>query len=181
MSEVVYSLGEAVYTLIETNQEISKSQRDWDIFWLQLCVQISKKSKDRSTKIGSIVVSPDNKHTSMGWNGFPTGIKDDEEYYHTRPTKYQITAHAEQNALDNCIFDVKGWTLYVSCGGPCTGCTRSIIQKGIRRIVHFDGKFEGKGSHWESDLELSRIMLNEVGIITSTYPKTIFLHSFEGE
>lgn len=156
----------------EAMKDVPSKVMGWDLFWLDLCLRISKKSKDRSTKLGAIVVSPNNKEISIGWNGFPSGINDDEEYYHSRPTKYQVTAHAEQNAMDNANKNISGWTLYVSCTGvPCTSCTKSIIQRGIKRIVVFEGAFEGKGSHWADDIELAKILLNEVGIELVYYPK----------
>lgn len=144
---------------------------NWDKFWLDLALTVSTKSKDRSIKLGCVIVSPDNRRISIGWNGFPRGINDAEDYYHTRPTKYQVTAHAEQNALDNSNCDTTGWTLYLSVPAlaPCTNCTRSIIQKGIKRLVMPAGDFAGKGEHWKSDCELAAILLKEAGVEVSYY------------
>jgi dCMP deaminase len=45
-----------------------------------------------------------------------------------------FVAHAERNALDNCFADTRGSTLYVTLP-PCNECVKSIIQKGVKRIV----------------------------------------------
>ena len=58
------------------------------------------------------------------------GIKVD----YSREMKLLFVAHAERNALDNAFVDVRGATLYTSLC-PCNECAKSIIQKGIKRVV----------------------------------------------
>ena len=63
---------------------------------------ISKLSKDPSTKVGAVIVRPDNSIASVGYNGFPKGFPDEESYWNNRDLKYKIVTHAEENALDFC-------------------------------------------------------------------------------
>ena len=60
---------------------------------------VAEWSKDRSTKVGCVVIGPDREVRSMGYNGFPRGINDEIERRHARPDKY--TEHAERNAIYN--------------------------------------------------------------------------------
>jgi len=147
---------------------------NWDEFYINMCLHVSKKSKDRSTKLGAIIVGNNNEVLSIGFNGFPRGIDDNEEKYHERPTKYLVTEHAERNAIFNCARNgiaTEGTTMYLPFDPtPCARCTRAVIQSGIKRIVGTDVIFTGKGLQWEEDLALAREMLEQCGIERSVYP-----------
>ena len=56
----------------------SKDITDWDIKFLKLAQHVSDWSKDPSTKVGAVVVDKDNRIVSIGYNGFPKGVQDDE-------------------------------------------------------------------------------------------------------
>lgn len=47
---------------------------DWDKFFIEMAMLISSKSKDPSTKVGCVIVGPDNEVRSTGYNGFPRGV-----------------------------------------------------------------------------------------------------------
>lgn len=108
----------------------------WDRRFLELADHVAQWSKDPSTKVGAVVVDHKNRVVSMGYNGFPRGIDDDDSRYSDRPTKHLYVAHAERNALDNAPLMVEGCTLY-SPLLPCNECAKSIIQKGITRVVSY--------------------------------------------
>lgn len=131
---------------------------DWDRRFLDLCEHIATWSKDPSTKLGSVIVDDKKRIVSVGYNGFPRGVFDYEERYNDRPTKYLFVAHAERNALDNAPMMVDGCTLYVALE-PCVECAKSIIQKGIKKVVTYrpmrDDIF-----NWN----ISRQMFNESGV-----------------
>jgi dCMP deaminase len=133
----------------------------WDKRFVELAVQVSGWSKDPSTKVGSIVVSPDRRVLSMGYNGFPRGVTDLEERLNDRQTKYALVAHAERNALDNADTSLRGCTLYVTLQ-PCAECTKSIIQKGIRKIVSVVD--ETRQDHYKNFVDHSLLMLEEAGV-----------------
>jgi dCMP deaminase len=109
---------------------------DWNKRFLDLCDHVATWSKDPSTKLGSVIVDDKKRVVSVGYNGFPRGVEDLEERYNDRPTKYLFVAHAERNALDNAPMMVDGCTLYVTLE-PCVECAKSIIQKGIKRVVTY--------------------------------------------
>jgi dCMP deaminase len=137
---------------------------NWNEFFIGMCLYASQKSKDRSTKLGAVVVTDDHDILSVGWNGFPRGVDDENEAFHKRPTKYAITQHAERNAITNAGrqgVSLKGSTLYLPFyPTPCTDCTTAILQAGIRRIVGTPFKFTGKGKQWDEDLEFAQMLID---------------------
>ena len=112
----------------------SLSQLDWDQRFLNLADHISTWSRDPSTKVGSVIVNAKRHILAVGYNGFPRGVRDSASRYADKSTKYKFVSHAERNALDNAHLDVEGCTLYASLF-PCNECAKSIIQRGIRRVV----------------------------------------------
>lgn len=70
----------------------------WDDRFLELATVISSWSKDPSTQVGAVIVDDDNRVISIGYNGFPKGIKDDHRLSN-RDLKYEMVVHAEANAL----------------------------------------------------------------------------------
>ena len=139
---------------------------NWKRWHLGLAHWVSGKSKDRSTKVGAVIVDDENTIISTGFNSFPRGVNDDVPERHERPAKYLYTEHAERNAIYNAARQVlKGKTLvlqYAPC--PCHDCTRGIIQSGIKKIiVHKGNAFPGRGD-WDASLEASMAMLDEAGV-----------------
>lgn len=119
----------------------------WDVTWMEMAQKIAERSKDTSTKIGAMLVSPDNTVAIPGYNGFPPKFPDLKKYWENRNdesgelTKYDLVLHAEANAMDNAqgIASLEGWTIY-STTHPCIRCMARILRKKIRRIVFLDMK-----------------------------------------
>lgn len=102
----------------------------WDKRFLELASLVSGWSKDPSTKVGA-VITKGNRVVSLGYNGYPTGVKDKKD---TREVKYLKTIHAEENAILFSKQDLTGCTIYVT-HPPCSNCAAKIIQVGITRVV----------------------------------------------
>ena len=139
---------------------------NWKRWHLGHADWVSGKSKDRSTRVGAIIVDDDNTPISEGFNSFPRGVDDDVDERHERPAKYRWTEHAERNAIYNAARKIlKGTTLvlqYPPC--PCTDCTRGVIQVGIKKIiVPKNSYFPGVGN-WDEDLKIAKVMLEEAGV-----------------
>lgn len=138
----------------------------WKKWHLGLANYVSGKSKDRSTKVGAVIVDDDNTVIATGYNSFPRGVNDDIDERHERPAKYMWTEHAERNAIYNAARQIlKGTTLvlqYAPC--PCTDCTRGVIQSGIKKIIVPKGAwFPGVGD-WNESLKIAKEMLDEAGV-----------------
>ena len=143
----------------------------WVEYFRKLAHQVKEKSKDENTKIGAIIVGKDKEIVSTGYNSFPRGLKDNIRERQERPEKYFWFEHAERNAIYNAArigVSTKGCTMYLSCGIPCSDCTRGIINSGITRIFCERGDIT-KGKHWEENYERSWSMLEEAGINVQFY------------
>ncbi|MDP8268300.1 MAG: hypothetical protein P9L97_06175 [Candidatus Tenebribacter davisii] len=82
----------------------------WDNRFIKLAEHIAFWSKDPSTKVGSVIT--DNKRiVSLGFNGYPKGIPDDD--LNNRQNKYAKVIHGELNAILFSKEDLTGFTLYV--------------------------------------------------------------------
>ena len=136
----------------------------WDRRWIALVNLVSSWSKDRSTKVGSVIVDDRNTLVSMGWNGFPRGIDDTIEARHERPAKYDWTEHAERNAIYNAAAtgaNVRNCKMYLAWY-PCADCVRAIIQSGITTVICVEPDWD----HHKFNFRVSQEMLVEAGIET---------------
>ena len=141
---------------------------NWNERFLNLATHISNWSKDPSTKVGCVVVGPDNEIRSTGFNRLPRGIEDHEERLNNREIKYPMICHAEENAIMHAArigISLKGCTAYVTWP-PCTRCARSLIQAGILTVIY--PKNAEIPERWASDFELSMSMFKEAGIELKT-------------
>jgi dCMP deaminase len=109
--------------------------KSWDEFYLELAEKIAERSKDPSTKVGAVIVRPNKTIVSLGFNGFPRGMEDKEEWLTNRDEKYSRVIHGEINALLNSKEDCTGYTIYLWPFLSCDRCTVQIIQSGIKRVV----------------------------------------------
>jgi len=114
---------------------VSELYDEWDYFFVGLAHYVSSKSKDPSTKVGSVIVRPDNTVAGLGYNGFPRKMPDMAESYQNREEKYSRIIHAEINALIHTRESVKGCTLYTYPLLPCDRCAVQMIQAGIAKFV----------------------------------------------
>jgi len=137
---------------------------DWDGRWLALAREVGSWSKDRSTKVGCIIIGDGKRMLSAGYNGFPRGVDDDIDARHERPLKYLLTEHAERNAIYNAarngadLWDsVMYSTLY-----PCADCARAIIQSGIVKVITPEPDWSLPG--WADSFAASKIMFREAGV-----------------
>ncbi len=134
----------------------------WDRWFLGMAGYAATASKDPSTRVGAVVVGAgDRRKISIGYNGFPPGVADDDRLY-DRPVKYRLTIHAERNALDNATFDVVGGTLYCTAH-PCRECAKSIISRRIARVVSPPLPPVEPG-RWTEELPESQELLREAGV-----------------
>ena len=144
----------------------------WDQFYLGLANTISEKSKDRSTRVGAVIVGPNQEVRSIGYNGFPRGVDDERECRHERPTKYLFAEHGERNAIYNAArvgIPTQGCTLYVTSNPskfpPCADCARAIIQAGIVRVVQEELDHESEAAkRWAESSKATFEMFKEANI-----------------
>ena len=76
----------------------------WDEYFMGIALLSAKRSKDPSTQVGACIVDQDNKVVSIGYNGMPRCIKDEDltwEKGEDLNSKYLYVCHAELNAILN--------------------------------------------------------------------------------
>lgn len=118
----------------------------WDEYFMGLAHLSALRSKDPNTQVGAAIVDENHRVVSVGYNGFPTGVSDDEFPWGREggvlDSKYAFVVHAELNAILNSQRSVRGCTIYVSLF-PCNECAKAIIQSGIKKIVYESDKYNG--------------------------------------
>ena len=141
----------------------------WDERYLGLAEYVSNWSKDPSTKVGAVVVSPDNTVVSVGFNGFPRGVEDSESRLNDRNLKYKMVVHAEKNAIVFANRSVRLCTLYTYPFMPCSSCAAFIIQAGILEVIapYCDNP------RWNDNFLISQNMFEEanVGLTLANIPE----------
>jgi len=131
----------------------------WDYRFIELAQHVSGWSKDPNTKVGAVIVNHQNRIVSLGYNGFPRGVDDSPARYDNRDVKHKFVCHAERNAIDNAFTDISGCTIYVTLM-PCNECAKSIIQRGIKKVVCNPIEEDKPHCNWE----VTATMFKEAGV-----------------
>lgn len=145
---------------------------NWDEYFMGIAYLSAMRSKDPNTQVGACIVSDSNRILSMGYNGFPNGINDDDfPWNRDNPdpvsNKYFYTTHSELNAILNYRGGtLEGAKLYVTLF-PCNECAKAIIQAGIKSLVYACNKYETTPS-----VIASKRMLEAAGVELKAYQPT---------
>ena len=141
----------------------------WDKHWFlqaQLCASLSK---DPSTKTGAVIVAPNNRLVSSGYNGLPQGIGDPPEWLENRDLKLQVIIHSELNAI---LFAergiLRGCRIYIWPLMPCSQCAGAIAQVGISEVIAPISDIP----RWAESFRLSKEILEKKGIKIRLYEKS---------
>ena len=117
----------------------------WDEYFMGIAKLSANRSKDPSTQVGACIVNDEHQILSLGYNGMPIGMNDDNapwdregEYLNT---KYPYVCHSELNAILNARgINLTNATLYVTLF-PCNECSKAIIQSGIKKVIYESDKY----------------------------------------
>lgn len=135
----------------------------WDKRFLSLAEHIAQWSKDPSTQCGAVIVDERSRVVSVGYNGFPRGVSDNEDRYADRATKYRYIVHADANALMFAQRDLARCTIYTWPMPPCSKCAGLIVQAGMERCVapRLDGELVLR---WKDDVVVTMLMFKDAGV-----------------
>lgn len=141
----------------------------WDRRFLELAKHISSWSKDPSTKVGAVLVNPDNRIVvGIGYNGFARGVQDTDERLNMRELKYKFVVHAEVNAIlmASAGGQTRGSILYVwpafDIPNICHDCAKTAIQAGVKEVIgYIPGQIK---ESWKESLAISKTMFDEAGV-----------------
>ena len=134
---------------------------DWSTYLMGFANHAAQKSKD-STKVGAVLVGPNNEVLLTGFNGPPIGVEDLPERREKRPEKYLWVSHAEANLIAFAArrgIRTEGCTVYVThmC---CAGCAKALIQAGIGKVVIGSGQT----SMPHDEFRAADTMMREAGV-----------------
>jgi dCMP deaminase len=120
----------------------------WDEYFMDITRVVATRSTCLRRQVGAVIVKGKRLLTS-GYNGAPQGLPHCGEVGCLR-TERAIPSgerhelcrgtHAEQNAIVQAALygvAIEGATLYCT-HQPCSGCTKMIINAGIKRIVYME-------------------------------------------
>ena len=137
----------------------------WDEFFMRVAVAAALRSKDPNTQVGACIAGTDHRILSVGYNGTPSGIDDDEFPWDTTADpltdKHNYVIHAEANAILNyrgSLKELAGATVYVTLF-PCQECAKMLVQAGIGEVVYLDDKY-----HDTIGCAISRSVLDRCGV-----------------
>jgi dCMP deaminase len=142
---------------------MTPEEERWHRRFLKLASEVASWSKDPSTKVGC-VLAKDKKVLSLGYNGFPKNISDDLNRLINREEKYEITVHAEVNAVTTAALhgvSTEGASAYVTFS-PCSRCASVLINAGVSAIYVLGGS--EIPSRWLENFILASKLLAEAGV-----------------
>lgn len=149
----------------------------WEEYFMGIAILSAQRSKDPSTQVGACIVDANNKVVSIGYNGMPRGVDDEQiPWGHGEgiDSKYLYVCHAEFNAILNTRDGsaLSGCRIYVTLF-PCNECAKAIVQTGIKEIIYLDDKY-----HDHVEEVASRRILDMAGVKYRKYQgKTIEVSS----
>jgi dCMP deaminase len=124
--------------------EHKSSRISKDHYFMNIAIEVAKRSTCTRRKIGAIIVSDVGEIKSTGYNGNPRGLPHCDEMGCIRdklgiPSGTRLetctAVHAEQNALIQAGTNSRGSTLY-STIVPCPICARMILNAQVARVVY---------------------------------------------
>lgn len=135
-----------LYKLKET---LLNTQMDDTSKYMILALIVSDRSKDPSNQVGAVIVNNKREILSLGYNGAPYGMNDDEFPWDSKGEesgdlmniKNSFVVHAEANAIMNYLKSagansvLKNATMYVTWF-PCNECAKLITQSGIGTVIY---------------------------------------------
>lgn len=165
--------------ILKLYEEQIESKTKWRNRMIELARHVSTWSRDNS-KVGAVLVSKKGGDITLGYNGFPFGVKDCTERYDEKKQKLNIIVHAEVNAIIAAGSRAADGHLYVSGKPICARCAGPIIQAGIRRVFaekplqkgEYEPPTDPNATDWDEIGNLAITMLKEAGVECIFYTET---------
>ena len=137
----------------------------WQARFIRFAKEVSTWSKDPKAQVGCVIVSPDKRQITYGYNGFPPTVPDYEESLVNEELKLKLMVHAELNAILNARTSLANWHLY-STKCLCLDCAKAVIQSGITSVTCPPINVNSK---WHETNEEALALLSQADIAITTY------------
>ncbi|KAK4537147.1 hypothetical protein CDCA_CDCA11G3172 [Cyanidium caldarium] len=159
--ESIEALAQQIARLDLLNAE--RLRPSWDAYFMRMANLASMRTNCMKRRVGAVIVR-DHRVVATGYNGTPRGTRncnaggcprcnDDARAGHALDEC--LCLHAEENALIEAgRARCADATLYTNLC-PCLGCTKKIVQAGVRQVVY--------GMDYAMD-ERSAALLTEAGV-----------------
>lgn len=131
----------------KNNSTIAKSALNWDEYFMLQAMMAAFKSKDPSTKVGSVFVDKHNHQITMGYNGFVAGIDESKVPWGKDKNaplefqKYGYVVHSEANAILHASRSLEGSRAYVTLF-PCNECAKLIASSKVKEVIYLSDKHQ---------------------------------------
>ncbi|KPJ87104.1 MAG: cytidine deaminase [Spirochaetes bacterium DG_61] len=132
---------------------------------MNIAIMVSSRSTCLRRRVGSVIVKG-KQIVSTGYNGAPQGMPHcvdigcaREEVPSGERSELCRGAHAEQNAINFSArygISIDGATVY-STHLPCSWCSKSILNAGIRRVVFLHDYPDPQSKAILKEVELERL------------------------
>lgn len=161
------NIGDKVY---ECRESINSKHIHTKMFQVY---QLAQKSTDKSTKNGALICQ-EGWNVAIGFNHHIYGFGDKLEH-HERPLKYEITEHAERDAIFNAIrkgVDIRGLTL-VANWVACPDCARAIVLSDIKDVICHKECMDRTPERWKERVDLGLKILKEGSVDVYQWSGTV--------
>jgi dCMP deaminase len=139
-----------------TVSPVAVDRPPWDEIWMNLAIDLARRSRCSRDQVGAVIVSADNRVNSASYNGPPPNatdgggpvIPDVGNCSNWCPRAMNppmekaldysdcYTNHAEANALVRADYtQILFGTIYVS-STPCVACAKNVAASGVQRVVY---------------------------------------------
>jgi dCMP deaminase len=157
------------------SMEIQQAPLNWDEYFMLQAMMAGLRSKDPSTKVGSVFVDQYNHQVSMGYNGFVAGIDETKLSWNKDPNspleeqKYGYVVHAEANAILHAKANLEHTRCYVTLF-PCHECAKLIASKKVREVIYLSDKHASSESTRiaKKIFDLSKISYRQLSLPSKT-------------
>jgi len=150
--------------------------------WLALCAAKGRESPDPRTKVGCVLVGPEECFLCEACNTYPNGVVEGIQERTEAPLKYVWIEHAERNAIYMAARDgvsIKGSKMIVELT-PCVECARAIIQAGVVQVViDYDRSAEYSSDRYSDEHSIALAMLAEAGVVVRFVSLKLGTHGAE--
>ena len=137
----------------------------WTEYFQRVARLTSLRSKDPSCRVGCVIVSPDKRIISTGYNGMVACKNNDTLFPWCKGeginNKKHFVVHAEVNAIINATASLKNARMFCM-RFPCCECAKLIAQSGIK-IVYYEGDIDLDPNSEYCQLA-SRMMFDACGV-----------------
>jgi dCMP deaminase len=105
------------------------------LYFMDMAFTASKRSLDKRTKHGCVIVSHRGGVISTGYNSPPAGC-DETIIPSDAPDKYLFYEHAERNAIFYASSHAFIDSIFYVTGLPCMDCLRAILGVGASELIY---------------------------------------------